>query len=162
MTTLRFPSRIALATETRERLVALLNRNLANTIALQLMVKQAHWNVRGPSFQFVHELFDAILGRLREHSDEIAERAAMLGGVPMGTADQIGGAVSLPAYDYDAVRADEHIRALSDRYAVQAKSVREAIDEAGALGDAATEDLFTAILRELEKDLWFLESHLQG
>lgn len=162
MTTLRFPSRIDLPEATRERLVELLNRNLANALTLQLQVKQAHWNVRGENFQFVHELFDTVLLRLREHSDELAERAAMLGGVPFGTAAKIAEATTVPEYDFSAVTSGDHLRALADRYAIHAKEVRHAVSMAEELNDVATEDVFTAILRDIEKDLWFLESHLHG
>ncbi|TVQ96357.1 MAG: DNA starvation/stationary phase protection protein Dps [Deltaproteobacteria bacterium] len=162
MATLKFPSRIDLPEETRARLVDLLNRNLANTIVLSLQVKQAHWNVRGPNFQFVHELFDTILVNLREHSDETAERAAMLGGVPVGTARQIAQAATVDEYDFGAVSAMQHLHALSERYAVHATELRKAVETAAESGDPATEDLFTAQLRAVEKDLWFLESHLHG
>ena len=160
MATLKFPSRIDLPEESRSRLVDVLNQNLANTITLSLQVKQAHWNVRGQNFQFVHELFDNILVNLREHSDEMAERAAMMGGVPVGTAREIARATSIDEYDFGAVSAMQHIHALSERYAVHASEVRKAIGVASEVGDPATEDLFTAVLRVVEKDLWFLESHL--
>lgn len=162
MTQLKFPSRISLDDSIRTKLVDVLNEQLANTITLSLQVKQAHWNVRGPSFQFVHELFDQVLVHLRAHSDEIAERAAMLGGVPMGTAPTIAANTELDEYDFAAVSAAEHIHAISERYAVHTASLRKAIEATVKLGDPATEDLFTAMLRENEKDLWFLESHLHS
>ena len=43
---------------TRSALADILNRRLADAIDLQLQAKQAHWNVRGPSFIALHELFD--------------------------------------------------------------------------------------------------------
>lgn len=162
MSTLRFPSRIDLPEETRASLVDLLNENLANAIALGLQIKQAHWNVRGQNFQFVHELFDAILVNLRLHSDDIAERASMLGGVPMGTAREVAQRTQIDDYDFGAVSAMQHIHALSERFAVYASGLRKAVDKAGELGDPASEDLFTAALRDAEKDLWFLESHLHN
>jgi len=45
--------------------------------------------------------------------------------------------------------------------AARANSVRKAIDESNTLGDADIADLFTGISREADKQLWFLEAHLQ-
>ncbi len=39
--------------------------------------------------------------------------------------------------------------------------MREAIETADEAGDAGTTDIFTAFLRDLDKDLWFLKSHLR-
>lgn len=46
----------------RTQLVQLLNEHLANAIDLQLQAKQARWNVRGPNFIALHELFDSVTG----------------------------------------------------------------------------------------------------
>ena len=54
------------------------------------------------------------------------------------------------------------MEAVAVRFANLAKSTREGIDAANTLNDADTADLFTEISRELDKDLWFLEAHLQG
>ena len=59
----------------RSRSVALLNRHLAGAIDLHAQVKQAHWNVRGPNFIAIHELFDKVADVVEEYSDKIAERA---------------------------------------------------------------------------------------
>jgi len=69
----------------RSRSVALLNRHLAAAIDLHAQVKQAHWNVRGPTFITIHELFDKIADVVEEYSDKIAERAGTLGGTAEGT-----------------------------------------------------------------------------
>jgi starvation-inducible DNA-binding protein len=53
-------------------------------------------------------------------------------------------------------------QAIADRYALVAKSTREAIDQADDLGDKDTADLFTEVSRVLDKDLWFIEAHLQA
>ena len=46
---------------------------------LALQAKQAHWNVKGPSFIALHELFDELVDAVLEHADELAERAVELG-----------------------------------------------------------------------------------
>src|ERR1700746_1404730 len=69
----------------RSRSVALLNRHLAAAIDLHAQVKQAHWNVRGPTFIAIHELFDKVAAAAEEYSDLVAERAGALGGTAEGT-----------------------------------------------------------------------------
>ena len=64
---------------------SLLNRHLAAAIDLHAQVKQAHWNVRGPNFIAIHELFDKVADAVEEYSDKIAERAGTLGGTAEGT-----------------------------------------------------------------------------
>ena len=54
------------------------------------------------------------------------------------------------------------MRVLVERYGIHANNMRAAIDEADEAGDKDTADLFTEISRELDKDLWFLQAHLQA
>ena len=56
----------------------------------------------------------------------------------------------------------EHVRALVERFAIYAASTREAIDTAADAGDQSSADMFTEISRQTDKDLWFLQAHLQG
>ena len=69
----------------RAQSIELLNKHLAAAIDLHAQVKQAHWNVRGPSFIAIHELFDKVSGEVENYSDLIAERAGGLGGAAHGT-----------------------------------------------------------------------------
>src|SRR5690348_5379211 len=75
--------------QSREKSVALLNDFLVLAIDLRLQEKQAHWNVRGPNFMTLHELFDRLAGELEESIDELAERVTALGGHALGTATRI-------------------------------------------------------------------------
>jgi starvation-inducible DNA-binding protein len=155
-------TRIDLSAKARTRLIGLLNARLADAIDLQLQAKQAHWNVKGPGFIALHELFDKLAGEIDGYVDEIAERIAALGGVAEGTLQAVAGRSKLVAYPLDSVEGRAHVDALAASYARFAKSVRKAIDEAGKAGDAGTSDLFTGISRGVDKGLWLLEAHLQA
>lgn len=157
-----FKTSIDIPEKRRVELIALLNARLADTLDLKLQTKHAHWNVKGPQFQQLHELFDAIATRLEEHSDLIAERITALGGMANGTTRQIAAASTLAEYDLHATAGTEHVRALASRLSRLAAAVRAAIDESTRLGDLSTADLFTEISRAADKDLWFLEAHLAG
>jgi starvation-inducible DNA-binding protein len=157
-----FPTKIALSGDVRSKVAALLNQRLADGLDLRTQVKHAHWNVKGIEFQQLHELFDEIATHLEEHIDLIAERITALGGVAHGTLRLAAGNSSLPEYDLSAVKGEDHLSALIDRVGCVAKAVRDEIDRTDDLGDKGTADLLTEISRQLDKDLWFLEAHLQA
>lgn len=157
-----FQTRNDLPEGQRGRLVALLNAQLVDTLDLASQTKYAHWNVKGPQFIALHEMFDDFVDHLHAASDDIAERATALGGLAVGTARQMAHGTRLPEYPAEAVTGTQHVTALAERYALLAASTRAAIDAATQLNDADTADLFTGISRTLDKDLWFLEAHLQG
>jgi starvation-inducible DNA-binding protein len=148
-----------LPADKRARLAELLNARLADLIDLQLQIKQAHWNVRGPNFIGLHELFDKLAGEVSEYVDEVAERTTALGGLAEGTVQVVGQRTSLSAYSTTISRWTEHVAALSTAIAATGKLIRAAIDQSDELGDADTADLFTGISRGLDKQLWFVEAH---
>jgi starvation-inducible DNA-binding protein len=155
-----YKSRIDLPDNTRKAMIALLNARLADALALRMSTKQAHWNVKGPNFIALHEMFDQMHTRVSGFVDEIAERAVTLGGLVNGTAAAANGS-KLEAYPTEITSQEEHLKALADRVAAFGKLAREAIDNADEAGDKDTADLFTAISKQMDMDLWFLEAHLQ-
>lgn len=155
-------TRIDLPEEIRVAVVRRLNESLATALDLKTQVKQAHWNVKGPQFAALHELFDEMASELDGFVDDLAERVTALGGTALGTARIAAAASVLPEYPTDITEGLEHVRALADRYAPFARHVRAAIGETDELGDADTADLYTGISRAVDKRLWFLEAHLQA
>src|SRR6516165_8263226 len=159
--TIRFTSGVELREETKSKVIDLLNARLADTIDMKTQVKHAHWNVKGQQFYQLHLLFDEVAGHIDDAADLIAERAVQLGGVAHGTARIAAATSSIPEYDLGAVKGLEHVKALVERLSKLANANREAIDGCNKLDDMATADIFTEIVRVNDKDLWFLESHLQ-
>jgi starvation-inducible DNA-binding protein len=146
---------------TRRSVIDLLNAHLADAIDLQLQAKQAHWNVKGPNFVGLHELFDKIAEQSREYADEIAERAVALGGTARGTIQVVAGRSRLREYPLEAGNWRAHVTAIQDALAIFGRGVRQAIDDATALNDADTADLFTEISRGIDKSRWMVEAHIQ-
>jgi starvation-inducible DNA-binding protein len=146
----------------RIKLVDLLNARLADCIDLQTQTKQAHWNVKGPTFIALHELFDSINKEVADYVDDIAERAVQLGGVAHGTARMAAKHSTLPEYPADVADGRSHVEALSSALASFGKVARRAIDESNELRDMDTADLFTEVSRGIDKWLWFVEAHLQA
>jgi starvation-inducible DNA-binding protein len=143
----------------RTTAVRMLNQQLADALDLHLQAKQAHWNVKGPNFIALHELFDEVEEALEEYADDIAERAVALGGTAFGTARIAAAKSRLPEYPLEIVSGRDHVAALSAVLAQFGKSARAAIDSAATLGDADTADLFTEVSRGVDKLLWKVEAH---
>ena len=156
-----FETRNDLPAENREKLVEILNGRLADTLDLYTQVKQAHWNVKGPDFIQLHELYDKVAETVLPFVDEIAERATALGGLATGTVRMAAEATSLDEYPLDGTGGQETVRLVADRLAAYGAAVREAIETADSeLGDMDTADLFTDVSRAIDKHLWFVETHL--
>jgi starvation-inducible DNA-binding protein len=146
----------------RTALIEILNQRLADAIDLQLQGKQAHWNVKGPSFIALHELFDKVVDHAFSAADLLAERVVQLGGVADGTVRTVAQRSELDEYAIDITTGSEHVAALSDALAAFGSRVRQAIEEATRLDDAATADICTEIARGTDKLLWFVEAHGQA
>jgi starvation-inducible DNA-binding protein len=155
-------TRIDLPAKARARMTDLLNARLADGIDLQLQARQAHWNVKGPNFIALHELFDQVAGEIGRHVDDMAERITALGGIAQGTVQVVCGRSKLDVYPLEIADGRAHVDALAAAIARFARSVRKAIDDAVKAGDAGTSDLFTGISRSVDKHLWLLEAHLQA
>jgi starvation-inducible DNA-binding protein len=151
-----------LSAKARAKVTTLLNARLAEALDLQMQARQAHWNVKGPQFIALHELFDRLAGELDGHVDEMAERITALGGIAEGTVQAVAGRSKLDAYPLDIAEGRAHLDALAAAYACFAKALRKAIDESAKAGDADTSDLFTGVSRSADKGLWLLEAHLQA
>lgn len=145
----------------RKTSVTELNARLADGVALSAAIKQAHWNVKGRNFIAVHELFDSVFANLQEHVDTMAERVQQLDGVAIGTVEKVAKASTLKEYPTDLTKAEDHIKALCERMRDYGAKVRKGIDITAEAGDADSADLLTAASRTADKDLWFMESHLE-
>jgi starvation-inducible DNA-binding protein len=156
-----FKTRNDLPEAVRKSAIGLLQPRLADASDLIMQAKQAHWNVKGPHFFSLHELFDKIAEDFEGYADDLAERIVQLGGVAEGTVQAVAKATSLPAYPVQASQGKEHIEALAASLAAFAKAVRQAIDAAAEAKDIDTADLFTEVSRGVDKWLWFVEAHQQ-
>ena len=151
-----------LGTEQREKIIEHLNGRLADAIDLKTQAKQAHWNVKGPHFIGLHELFDQVATAVEAHTDLIAERITALGGTALGTARVVAQNSSLSEYPLEIFDGTAHVDALSTAMSDFGKKIRQNIDDTDQLGDKDTADLFTEISREIDKLLWFVEAHIQA
>ena len=155
-------TKIDLSKDKREKLIEMLNTRLADAADLKSQAKQAHWNVKGMSFIALHELFDQVATNVEGYVDMIAERVTTLGGTAMGTVRVAAEKSTLAQYPLEITDGADHVDALSTALADFGKKVRKNIDEADELGDMDTADIFTEVSRGIDKDLWFVEAHIQA
>jgi starvation-inducible DNA-binding protein len=146
----------------RTQIISLLQDRLADCIDLMNQGKQAHWNVKGPSFFALHELFDKVSEGTEEYVDLIAERIVQLGGIAEGTIQAVSKRSTLPEYPLEISSGSEHVARLSHALAYFGEVARRAIDQANEIRDADTADIFTEISRGVDKWLWMVEAHNQA
>jgi starvation-inducible DNA-binding protein len=156
-----YPTKNDLPEATRRQMIDLLNARLADAIDLQTQTKQAHWNVKGPHFIALHELFDKVNDDVEEYVDLIAERAVQLGGAVEGTARSVAKRSALAEYPLKIGGGRQHVDALSSALAAFGKLIRSAIEESDDVSDEDTNDIFIEISRGVDKWLWMVEAHLQ-
>ena len=146
----------------RLELNALMNQRLADAVDLQLQMKQAHWNVKGPHFIGLHELFDQIDEAVEAYVDLIAERVVQLGGIAEGTVRVAAARSRLEEYPLNIADGTAHVEAVSKALSTFGREARNTINQADELGDADAADIFTEVSRGIDKWLWFVEAHSQA
>src|SRR5262245_30485636 len=105
-----YESRIDLAPEIRKSAIGLLQARLSDGLDLEAQLKQAHWNVAGPTFFQLHQLFDKLHGETEEAVDTLAERIAALGGTADGRVQTTAQATTLELYALDARLGEAHLQ----------------------------------------------------
>src|SRR5580658_9506811 len=146
----------------RLELNALMNQRLADAVDLQLQMKQAHWNVKGPHFIGLHELFEQIYEAVEAYVDLIAERPVQLGGIAEGTVPVAAARSRLEEYPLSIADGTSPVAAASKALSTFGHEARNTINQADELGDADTADIFTEVSRGIDKWLWFTEAHSQA
>ena len=154
------PVRIDIPPEIRLYVIQLLNQTLACTVDLRSQVKQACWNVKGHDLVLLHALFATMATELDAYTDLVAERLVVLGGVARGTVRTVAMHSPLPEYPGVLMDGDAHVRALAERFAPYATTLRADIAHAAEVEEAGSAAVYTDISRGIDKRLWFLEAYL--
>jgi starvation-inducible DNA-binding protein len=138
-----------------------LSKVLADSYTLYMKTHGFHWNVEGPFFATLHELFGAQYNEIWTAIDEIAERIRALGAYPPGS-----GSAMVKIASIDEARgipsAKAMVSALLDGHRTIAKTITVAMRAAQAAGDEATADLMIERLDAHDKHAWMLASTLKG
>jgi starvation-inducible DNA-binding protein len=148
--------------EQQAKLIELLNRRLADAIDLQLQSRQAYWNVKGPNFLSLRELFDKVARGVEEYTNLIAGHIALLGGTAEGTAQAVTRRSSLDGHLLAIADGNGYSDTLATTLTAFGKHVRYASEQATELKDADTAAIFTEIARGIDTWLWFVETSQQS
>jgi starvation-inducible DNA-binding protein len=141
--------------------VETLQGRLYALIDLQLTLKHIHWNVVGPTFIAVHEMLDTQVGPVRDMTDAVAERIAILGGQPQGTPGALVEGRTWDDYPLGIDAVENHLSELDKAYAGVIEDHRAAMHQTESL-DPVTQDLLIGQLSQLEMYQWFVRSHLRN
>ena len=154
------PTHNTLPEHTRSQVIEILSARLMDSSDLYFQAKTAHWNVKGPNFIGLHKLFDKLAECAAEWSDLIAERLVQLGGQAEGTVQVVTERTSLEPFPPTIVDEHEVVHAISAVLGQFGELVRDGIEKTEELEDMGSSDLLIDVARDVDKILWFVESHL--
>lgn len=148
---------IGIDQQDRQNIAQGLSRLLADSYTLYLKTHNYHWNVKGPLFNTLHQMFEVQYTELATAVDEIAERIRALGEPAPGSYKAYAKLTSID--EEEAVPdAEEMIRQLLKGQETVARTARSVIGAAEAANDEPTADLLTQRMQVHEKNAWMLRS----
>jgi len=151
--------KIGISEDGRAASATALKRLLGESYALYIKTHGYHWNVTGPRFQSLHDMFMAQYTELWTALDEIAERIRALGHFAPGSSRDMMEPASIEP-DQGVPDADAMIANLAQGHEAVARAAREGIEVATAAGDDVTADLMTQRATIADKTAWMLRSSL--
>lgn len=150
---------IGISPEKREEIADGLSRVLADTYTLYLKTHNYHWNVTGPMFNSLHNMFEEQYREMWEALDEIAERIRALGVYAPGTYRRFAELSEIDE-DESVPAAEDMIRNLVGGHEAVIRTAREVIEIADDADDEPSEDLLIQRMKIHEKTAWMLRSML--
>lgn len=154
---------IGLTEEQRQGVIELLNCDLADAYLLLIKTKKYHWDVVGPQFRTLHELWEEQYEALTESIDSMAERIRALGGYPVGTAEGFLKHGSIQEHSGDIPAATEMVARLVSDHEQIIRNLRDHIDQCSEeFHDEGTADFLTGLMEGHEEMAWMLRSFIEG
>lgn len=157
------PLNIGLSQEQREAVIKRLNSDLSDSYLLLIKTKKHHWDVVGPQFRSLHELWEEQYEALQENVDAIAERIRALGGFPVGSAADFLKYATLGEHPGDIPAANIMVERLVDDHEQIIRNLRQHIDQCSEqFHDEGTADFLTGLMEAHEQMAWMLRSFIEG
>ncbi len=154
---------IGLTEEQRQGVIELLNRDLADQYLLLIKTKKYHWDVVGPQFRTLHQLWEEHYEALTVNIDATAERIRALGGYPVGTAQGFLNLATIREHQGDLPNANEMVKRLVNDHEQIIRNLREHIDSCSEkFHDEGTADFLTGLMEQHEEIAWMLRSFIEG
>ncbi|MCY7382839.1 MAG: DNA starvation/stationary phase protection protein [Microcoleus sp. CAN_BIN18] len=154
---------IGLSDEQRAGVIELLNHDLSDAYLLLIKTKKYHWDVVGPQFRSLHQLWEEHYQALTVNIDAMAERVRTLGGYPIGTAEGFLKYGSIKEHIGDLPLATEMVSRLVDDHELIIRNLREHVEQCGEkFKDDGTADFLTGLMEQHEQMAWMLRSFIEG
>lgn len=154
---------IGLTDEQRQGVIELLNQDVADVYLLLIKTKKYHWDVIGPQFRTLHQLWEEQYNLLTETVDSIAERIRQLGGFPVSTAMEFTRLATVQESPEVIPNATEMVARLIDDHELVIRNLREQVDQcADQFHDQGTADFLTGLMEQHEEMAWMLRSFIEG
>ncbi|MDJ0694188.1 Dps family protein [Mastigocoleus sp. MO_188.B34] len=154
---------IGLTEEQRQGVINLLNHDLADAYVLLVKTKKYHWDVVGPQFRTLHEMWGEQYETLTENIDSIAERVRALGGYPIGTMQGFLEITTLKENPENLPLATQMVESLVEDHEQIIRNLREHIDNCSEdFHDEGTADFLTGLMEGHEEMAWMLRSFIEG
>ncbi|AFZ28898.1 Ferritin Dps family protein [Gloeocapsa sp. PCC 7428] len=154
---------IGLSDEQRAGVVELLNRDLSDAYLVLIKTKKFHWDVIGPQFRSLHEIWEEQYTALTENIDAIAERVRALGGFPVGTAKGFLENSTIKEQEDNIPLATEMVAQLVDDHEQIIRNLRDHVDQCSEeFHDEGTSDFLTGLMEQHEEMAWMLRSFIEG
>jgi starvation-inducible DNA-binding protein len=152
---------IGIKSSDRKKIVDGLAELLADSYTLYQMTHNFHWNVTGPQFNSLHQMFMTQYTEQWTALDLIAERIRALGYPAPGTYRQFAKLASIKEVE-GVPSANDMIRHLVTAQEATARTARRLFPIVSAADDQPTADLLTQRLEVHEKTAWMLRSLLES
>ncbi|MBD2114482.1 MULTISPECIES: Dps family protein [Cyanophyceae] len=154
---------IGLSEQERQGVTEILNKVLADAYLLLIKTKKYHWDVVGPQFRTLHELWKEHYEALTISIDSVAERVRQLNGYPLGTAEGFLKNASLKEHPGDLPSAQEMVKRLVNDHEQIIRNLRGFVDQTSEeFHDEGTSDFLTGLMEAHEEMAWMLRSFLDG
>jgi starvation-inducible DNA-binding protein len=137
-----------------------LSRLLADTYVVYLKTHNFHWNVEGPMFQMLHQMFMEQYTETWNAIDLVAERIRSLGHYAPGTYTEYNKLARIKETP-GVPKAEQMVRLLIEGQEAIVKTAREVLPIAEKADDQPTLDLLTQRMQVHEKNAWMLRSLLK-
>lgn len=132
---------------------------LANTYVLLVKTHNFHWNVEGPQFFSLHELFEKQYTALFENADVIAERIRALNKIAPGSMRTFLKMASIKEAEIEDMNESAMLHELVENHEEIERDLKQFMEQADEDRDQGTLDLFVQSIRMHEKMAWMLRSH---
>ncbi|GAB4321737.1 MAG: Dps family protein [Phototrophicales bacterium] len=153
---------LGLSEDATNTVVTILQRLLADEHVLYMKLRNYHWNVTGPHFRALHQLFEEQYTQLATTIDLIAERIRSYGAFALGTMQNMIEQARLEESPHNTLPARDMVANIVTDHETMVRNLRQDIDQVDDIDDDGAEDFLTGLLQTHQEMAWMLRTYLEG